>query len=161
MLRALAAARPAGRILELGTGTGLSAAWLLEGMDGDGRLISVDNDGRVQEVAKRHLGYDRRCTFATADGGEFLLQQSGGAFDLIFADSWPGKFTHLELALGLLSPGGIYVVDDLLPQPDWPEGHQANVDLLLERLLARPDFFLTKLDWSTGLLIATKRSAPR
>ena len=33
LLRALAASTPAGTLLELGTGTGLSAAWLLEGMD--------------------------------------------------------------------------------------------------------------------------------
>src|SRR5262245_12034152 len=32
LLRVLAASRPAGRVLELGTGTGVGAAWLLEGM---------------------------------------------------------------------------------------------------------------------------------
>ena len=34
LLRTLAASKPAGRFLELGTGTGLSTAWILDGMDG-------------------------------------------------------------------------------------------------------------------------------
>jgi hypothetical protein len=33
LLRTLAAMKPAGRILELGTGTGIATAWLLAGMD--------------------------------------------------------------------------------------------------------------------------------
>jgi len=158
LLRALAATKPGGRLLELGTGTGLSAAWLLEGMDLDARLTSVDNDGRVQEVAKRYFGRDQRCTFVAADGGDFLQQWRGGPFDLMFADAWPGKYSHLRAALDILATGGLYVVDDLLPQPNWPPGHQANVDLLLEALAARQDLLLTKLDWSTGSLIAAKRS---
>src|SRR5205085_1277758 len=44
MLRMLAATKPGGRLLELGTGTGLATAWLLDGMDRDARLISVDVD---------------------------------------------------------------------------------------------------------------------
>ena len=42
MLQLLAASKPGGRFLELGTGTGLATAWLLSGMDGAARLISVD-----------------------------------------------------------------------------------------------------------------------
>ena len=33
LLRVLAASKPGGRLLEIGTGTGLAAAWLLDGMD--------------------------------------------------------------------------------------------------------------------------------
>jgi predicted O-methyltransferase YrrM len=42
LLRALAASKPGGRLLELGTGTGIATAWLLDGMDADATLISVD-----------------------------------------------------------------------------------------------------------------------
>lgn len=43
-LAALAASKPGGRLLELGTGTGLGAAWLLAGMDAAARLDTVDAD---------------------------------------------------------------------------------------------------------------------
>ena len=35
LLRTLAASKPAGTFLELGTGTGMATAWMLEGMDGN------------------------------------------------------------------------------------------------------------------------------
>ena len=44
LLRTLAASKPGGRLLELGTGTGLSTAWILDGMDTAATLTSVDND---------------------------------------------------------------------------------------------------------------------
>jgi predicted O-methyltransferase YrrM len=43
-LRVLAASKPGGNFLELGSGTGLSTAWILDGMDGDSRLTTIDNE---------------------------------------------------------------------------------------------------------------------
>src|SRR5215472_259896 len=60
LLRVLAAAKPKGRLLELGTGTGIATAWLLAGMDADSTLISVDTDPQVQQVARECLGSDPR-----------------------------------------------------------------------------------------------------
>ena len=54
------------------------------------------------------------------DGAEYLRGASAQQFDLIYADAWPGKFSHLDDALALLRPGGMYVIDDLLPQANWP-----------------------------------------
>jgi len=58
LLRTLAATKPGGRILELGTGTGIGTAWLLAGMDAHSKLDSVDRDPSVQEIA-RDLFYRR------------------------------------------------------------------------------------------------------
>src|SRR5262245_22055335 len=44
LLAALAASKPAGRLLELGTGTGHGTAWLLLGMDQRSTLDTVDSD---------------------------------------------------------------------------------------------------------------------
>lgn len=155
LLRALAAAKPDGAFLELGTGCGLGTCWLLDGMDARSQLTSVDNDPRVQAIAGEELGGDRRLTLSTGDGSEFLTRCTS-RFDLIFADAWPGKFTHLDVALGLLNPGGIYVIDDLLPQPNWPVDHPPKVAGLLAALRASPGVTLTPLAWSTGVLIAVK-----
>ena len=156
LLRALAASKPSGRFLELGTGTGVGTAWLLDGMDEGSRLISVDSDSTVQAVAKRHLGHDRRVTFRLDDGGGFLEQTRDAQFDLIYADAWPGKFSHLDLALSLVKVGGIYFIDDLLPQPNWPEGHAPNVAALLRDLDSRPEFVRVKLEWASGLMMVVK-----
>lgn len=156
LLRVLAASKPGGRFLELGTGTGLSAAWLLDGMSADSTLLSVDNDERVVDVARRHLGSDRRASFHCQDGLAFLAGLGGRKFDFIFADTWPGKYDGLEAALELLDTGALYVIDDMLPQPNWPEGHAPKVEALLAALDRRDDLTLVRMSWSTGIVIATK-----
>ena len=156
LLRLLAAAKPGGQLLELGTGTGLATAWLLDGMCGDARLVSVDVDPVVQDVAREHLR-DERLSFVLADGLAYVRSQQASSFDMIFADAWPGKYDGLDEALALLKRGGLYVIDDMTPQPNWPEGHQDRVDDLVARLERRPDLIVARLDWASGLVVATKR----
>jgi predicted O-methyltransferase YrrM len=156
LLRTLAASKPAGRFLELGTGTGIGTAWLLAGMDAQSRLDSVDNDAAVSGVARRHLDNDPRVTFHVSDGAEFLTRMARERFDFIYADTWPGKFTHLDLALSLLGPGGIYLVDDLLPQPAWPKDHAPKALALIAQLDSRDGFVVTKLAWASGLMIVVR-----
>ncbi|PXA86688.1 SAM-dependent methyltransferase [Caulobacter sp. D4A] len=157
MLRMLAVGRKA--LLEMGTGTGLATAWLLDGMDEDARLATVDNDPEVQAVARDVLGEDPRVDFVTEDGAAYLAGQNDGGFDLIFADAVPGKYESLDDALRLLQVGGIYVVDDMSPQPNWPEGHQARVDDLVLRLASDPRLAIVGMDWASGVLVAAKRAA--
>jgi predicted O-methyltransferase YrrM len=156
LLRALSTTKPAGDLLELGAGTGMATAWVLDGMDAEARLVSVEMDETVLEVAKKCLGDDLRITFVHADGGEWLQCAEPDQFDLIFADSWPGKYTHLDEALRSLKRGGLYVVDDMLPQPNWPDGHALRADELISILENREDLVITKLNWSTGIIIGTK-----
>jgi predicted O-methyltransferase YrrM len=156
LLRALSATKTAGKLLELGTGTGVATAWILDGMDTEAQLVSVEIDEANLEVAKECLGDDLRVTFVHADGGEWLRGAEPDQFDLIFADSWPGKYTHLDEALRSLKRGGLYVVDDMLPQPNWPDGHAQRADELISVLENRNDLIITKLNWSTGVIIGTK-----
>ena len=151
LLASLAASKPGGQVLELGTGCGLGAAWLLSGMDAEARLTTVDTDEAPQGIARDVLGGDDRVSCILEDGGAVLERAAPSSFDLIFADAWPGKFSHLDEALAALRPGGIYLVDDLLPQPNWPEGHQANVDAYLDDLRERDGFVFTQMDWATGV----------
>jgi predicted O-methyltransferase YrrM len=156
-LAALAASKPGGRFLELGTGTGHGTAWLLFGMDSESSLDTVDTDPNVVAVAERHLGSDRRVTFHIADGAEFIKRAQKRGFDLIYADAWPGKFTHLDEALDLLRPGGIYLIDDLLPQPNWPDGHAPKVPVLIQDLERRTEFASVKLAWASGLMVVVRK----
>ena len=158
LLGVLAASKPGGRLLELGTGTGVATAWLLAGMDAATRLETVDSDPSVVEVARTHLGGDPRVRFNIAEGGDWLRRWSGGPFDLVFADAWSGKFSDLDAALRLLAIGGLYVIDDLLPQPSWPDGHGPRIEPLLAELEGRPDLACVRLAWSSGLAVAVKRA---
>jgi len=159
LLAVLAASKPGGRLLELGTGTGHGTAWLLSGMDAGSTLDTVDTDPHVVAVAQRHLGADERVTFHVMDGAAFLEGGTSLQFDLIYADAWPGKFTHLNEALSLLRPGGFYLIDDLLPQSNWPEGHAPKVPALVDDLERRREFSTVRLAWASGLMLVVRRAS--
>ena len=157
LLKTLAASKPQSQFLELGTGTGLATAWLLDGMDESSKLTSVDIDPQVQQVARDCLANDRRLTLVTQDGLAFLRQQPANSFDFIFSDAMPGKYEGLAECLNTLRPGGFYLIDDMLPQPNWPEGHAAKIPALLSQLAANPELTLAPIAWATGIVVAVKR----
>lgn len=156
LLRTLVASKPSGHFLDIGTGTGLSLAWIAEGADESSRIISIDINADFQQVAIDTFSDDLRISIDTADGNEWLTFYDGEQFDLIFADAMPGKFEVLDQTLELIKVGGFYLIDDLLPQPNWPEGHSSRVDALVETLKQRNDFVQTTFNWSTGLMLFTK-----
>jgi len=157
LLKILITSKPKSNILELGTDIGLSLSWMIDGMDSESKLISVDNDPKLIEIAKNYFGQDKRLKIICADGTEWIKNYVGEKFDLIFADAWPGKYSEISEVLELVKIGGFYIIDDMLSQPNWPNGHQKNVDELIEYLESREDFNLTKMNWSTGIIIATKK----
>lgn len=156
LLRTLAACKPGGRFLELGTGTGLATAWLLDGMDARSTLLTVDHDPALTAVARRHLGSDPRLNIETMDGIALLESIQHERFDFIFADTWPGKYERLDLALRIVNVGGLYIVDDMLPQPNWPPDHPSKVAHLLKSFEQLENFRVTPLDWATGIVVLVR-----
>lgn len=156
-LRTLAASKPSGNFLELGTGTGLSTAWILDGMDKDSSLISLDNESKFLDIAHEFVGSDSRLNLLCADGSKWIEANKHRKFDYIFADTWPGKYFHLDEVLSMLNKGGLYIIDDMLPQPNWPDGHQEKAISLIQYLEKRKDLVLTKLVWATGIIVAVRK----
>lgn len=157
LLKSLIASKPKSNILELGTGVSLSFAWMIEGLDEQSKLTSIDNDPQLTAIANDFFGNDPRLNLICVDGTEWIKNYSGDKFDLIFADAWPGKYSELEETLELLKTGGFYVIDDMIPQPNWPEGHSEKAENLTAYLESRKDLTMTKMNWSTGVIICTKK----
>jgi predicted O-methyltransferase YrrM len=157
LLRTLAASKPASKFLELGTGTGLSTSWILDGMDSNSTLISFDNDETLLLIAQTFLGQDKRLNLIQCDGEEWIKTNLGQKFDYVFADTWHGKYLLLEEVLEMINKGGFYIVDDMLPQPNQPEGHQEKAINFIKYLESRNDLVVTKQHWATGIIIAVKK----
>src|SRR5690606_12617419 len=117
LLRTLAGTKPKGKFLELGTGTGLSTAWILDGMDKNSKLVSIDFDAEFLSIARQYLGEDPRLELELIDGEKWVEANRERSFDYIFADTWHGKYLLLDEVLEMLHIGGLYIVDDMLPQP--------------------------------------------
>lgn len=102
LLKTLISSRPNGRFLELGTGIGLSLSWMVDGMDTESHLITVDNDPELIDIAKDYFDEDDRLEIMCQDGSEWTKGYNGEAFDLIFADAWPGKYSEIDDLLELV-----------------------------------------------------------
>jgi len=118
-LAALASAVNARAVVEIGTGAGVSALWLLRGMRPDGVLTSVDSDGEHQRVARLGLSEAEvptaRARLINGCASDVLPRLADGGYDLILCDAAPGQYldylTHLRR---VLRPAGILAWHGLL-----------------------------------------------
>ncbi|MDI6104835.1 class I SAM-dependent methyltransferase [Actinoplanes sp. NEAU-A12] len=158
LLRTLAASKPGGNILEVGAGIGVGAGWLLDGMDADARLTSIEVYGRYAEVCRQMLAGDDRVEVVTADATEWLTGYDGPPFDLAFVDTTVTKFERRDTLYRNLADGAIVVADDLLPQNKWAAAHPDRVERFRKEIMTEPNLVPTLLDWASGLVIATYRT---
>ncbi len=156
LLKTLAASKPAGRFLELGTGTGLATSWIIAGMDTNSSLLTIENNVLLIDIARKYIN-DRRIEFLTTDGYDWIKNYKGEKFDFIFADAMPGKYDLFDETIDILGKGGFYIIDDMLPQPNWPTGHEERVKDFIRKLEEKDSLLITKLNWSTGIIIVVKK----
>jgi len=157
LLRLLVSSKPKAKVLELGTGTGMGLAWIVDGLDTEGELISVEKDPTLLDIARQFFGEDPRIQLVNEEASSWIEAHKDLQFDLIFADTWAGKFSDLELVLNMVKPNGFYLIDDLNYQAHWPKRHQEKVLFLVEKLKCHPDFFTFPIDVGTGLLLLCRK----
>jgi len=116
LLEALAALRPDGTCLEIGTAIGYGTLHLARGAAA-GRVVSIDRDGQRQARARDYLaraGVAERVELIEGEALEWLARAEPG-FDLVFVDGDKRDYRRcLDLALPLVPVGGRIVVDNLL-----------------------------------------------
>lgn len=116
LLEALAASRPSGRLLEVGTAIGYGALALARGAR-EGRVVTVDRDPARLALARDFLARAGVLDRVELLEGEALptLQALAGPFDLIYLDGDKKEYRRtLDLLLPKLLVGGFVVVDNLL-----------------------------------------------
>ena len=160
-LRFIAAAMAARSVVEIGTGCGTSAIWLLRGMQPGGVLTSVDVEPEHQRLARAAFlagGFpSSRYRLIGGLALEVLPRLADGAYDMVFCDADPQEDPdYLTAALRLLRPGGIVAIDDALGSDHGPDDTAATSEL---RELVRSDERLVPLllPIGNGLLTAVKR----
>ncbi len=158
LLRALAASKPRGRFLELGSGVGVGSAWLLSGMDSESQLTTLEIHERTAEVCRRILADDPRAEVITADAETWLEAYEGPPFDLLFVDTTHVKFNRRDLLVRVMRVGSILLADDLVPQETWTERHPELVERFRAEIVEDPRFAATVIDWASGVCIATLRA---
>ncbi|MEQ8964841.1 MAG: class I SAM-dependent methyltransferase [Azospirillaceae bacterium] len=110
------------RIVEVGTFTGYSALCMAEAMPEDGRLVACDVSEDWTAVGRRYwaeAGVADRIDLRIAPAVDTLAALAGegwaGSVDLAFIDADKTNYErYYEALLGLLRPGGLIMVDNVL-----------------------------------------------
>lgn len=115
-------------ILEIGTYTGYSAICLAEGLQADGKLITIDIN---EELKNRVTGYFNASDFAhqidfRIGDARQIIPSLEISFDLVFIDADKENYTtYFDLVIGKVRAGGFILADNVLwsgkvvqPKPD-------------------------------------------
>ena len=170
LLRTLAMAAGATRILEIGTAIGYSGIWLAGALPDGGSLLTMEmNADRAREARDNFesAGLAGRVNVIVGDA-QRMLAKVAGPFDVIFQDGDKQLYSPLlDRLVTLLRPGGLLITDNVLwdgevvpgfvarPQRD-PGDTRAIADYN-ERLAAHPQLITSIVPMRDGVAISVKR----
>lgn len=116
-LEITARATNAKRVLEIGMAIGYAVIHLLQGMDEDGLVVTIEPN---EEMIRQATGYITRAGFAKQVRLEqgFALEvipRLTDTFDIIYLDALKTEYAdYLDQSLPLLRTGGVVIADNLL-----------------------------------------------
>ena len=103
-------------ILEIGTGVGYSALYMLHYAPEDARLVTIENYERRIPAAEANFAKAEvkdRVAFLTEDAA-MVLPTLGGTYELVFLDAAKAQYiTILPELIRLLGHGGMLVTDNI------------------------------------------------
>lgn len=156
------------KALEIGTFTGYSSLSVARALPQGGRLICLDVSQEFTDVARRYwakAGIADRIDLRLGPALESLktLQAEAGSFDMAFIDADKSNYPHYyEAVLGLLRPGGILLIDNVLWGGDVADPSVSDLETTTLRALnarvksdARVDFCLLPI--ADGLTLIRKK----
>lgn len=166
LLEVLATATGTRRAVEVGTAIGVSTLHLVRG---GAHVTSFEVDEPRHRAALGYLGREGlsdRVDLRLQDATEGLAALTG-PFDLAFIDGPKQQYgDHMEMVIGLLRPGGLLLVDNVLisgtitsgvPAGPWTEQHIAWMRDVNRRLSEDPRMLSLVTPVGDGVAIAVKR----
>lgn len=121
LLHVLAAQRGRSRVGEIGTGTGVSAAWIVSALPPGVPFVTVESDPERARAAADLFREDANLRVLAGDWRELMPPEA--PFDLLFYDGGGKQRPDLdgEQVVALLAPGGTIVMDDLTAGRSGPD----------------------------------------
>ncbi len=109
LLHVLAARVRRGRIGELGTGSGVGAAWIASALEPDAELVTVEHDHGLAHRSAELFGDLGNVTVLSGDWSELAAH---APFDLLFCDTVVPKLEQVDATVAMLAAGATIVLDD-------------------------------------------------
>lgn len=155
LLHLLARMSGARRVLEIGTLGAYSTIWMARGLPDDGRVVTIEAEPRIAEVARANLeraGVGAKVDILLGRAADVLPTLEGGdPFDLVFIDADKESNTiYLDWAARLGRAGTVVVVDNIgrsgaVADPATESAQVIGVQRGLEMLARDPRFDATAL----------------
>jgi predicted O-methyltransferase YrrM len=166
-LRLLATAGSAKSVVEIGTGTGVSALWLLRGIRPDGVLTTIDIEGEYQRMARKvfaEAGHaPGRTRVITGRALDVLPRLADHAYDMLFLDGDRADYAECAAGAGrLLRSGGVLAINGVLAggriaDPAARDAHTVALRELVRSFREPEDWTTTLAPVGDGLLCAVRR----
>jgi caffeoyl-CoA O-methyltransferase len=169
LLHALALARGARRIVEVGTAIGVSTLYMARALPSDGELVSFDIDPERQRAAREYLdraGVGERVDLRLQDA-RAGLSELDGPFEMAFIDGVKAQYPdYYELLIDLLGPGAVLAVDNVLmsgtvaegrSDGHWSEEQIAGQRAFIAKLVADERLSTTVTPVGDGVLVSVVR----
>lgn len=102
---------------EIGTGTGVGAAWIVSALAPGTPFVSVEADPARAAAAATLFAQDADVRILVGDWRDLLPAEA--PFDLLFVNADDAK-DDADAVAGLMMPGGIVYLDDGTGDPDPP-----------------------------------------
>jgi predicted O-methyltransferase YrrM len=104
-------------ILEIGTYTGYSALCLAEGLQKNGKLITIDKNEELESFAKKYFdrsSYHHNISQHIGNALE-IIPGLTNKFDLVFIDADKSNYVnYFNLIIDKMNPGGVILSDNVL-----------------------------------------------
>ena len=166
-LRMLAASVAARSVAEIGTGTGVSGLWILDGMGPDGVLTTIDVEPEIQREARRAFESGGRARSRTriirGRASDVLPRMAARSYDMVVLDVEPEESAALiNQALRMLRVGGVLAItralwNDHVADPARRDPATVAARELGKALREREDLLTSLLPVGDGLLVAVRR----
>ena len=105
-------------VLEIGTFTGLSALSISLALPNDGKLIALDKNEEINEVALKFFkkaNQDHKIKTMVKPALESLDELENSKFDMVFIDADKMNYKeYYERSLNLVNKGGLIIIDNVL-----------------------------------------------
>ena len=104
-------------VLEIGTFTGYSALCIAEGLQKDGKIITIDKNEELEPITSRFFGeseFKDQIEYVIADAREFV-GKINESLDLVFIDADKESYSiYFDLVIDKVKPGGYIIADNVL-----------------------------------------------
>lgn len=105
------------RILEIGTFTGYATLCLAEGLDPNGKIITVDRNEELMYLPKKYFAESEFAEQIEIQIGNAMdvLDELDESFDLVFIDADKSNYVnYYEKVLEKMNSGGVILADNVL-----------------------------------------------